>query len=409
MKILFVHQNFPGQFKFLAPALAAQGHQVHAMLMSEVSISQWQGVNLVPYRAARGSSRSIHPWVADFETKTIRAEASFRAALDLKSTGFSPDVIVAHPGWGESLFLKEVWPTTKLGIYCEFFYREHGADLGFDPEFADTDVGTPCRIRLKNLNNLLHFELADAGLSPTDWQANTYPDSFLKKITVVHDGIDTVNLQPNPNAVFELDRGKKLNRQNEVITYVSRNLEPYRGFHIFMRALPALLKARPNAQIIVVGGDDVSYGSKPLNGDHWRTILTQEIQGSVSASDWERVHFVGKLPYPKFITLLQTSTVHIYLTYPFVLSWSLLEAMSVGAAIVASDTAPVREVIQQGERGCLVNFFDVDGLVNQTCQLLDNPAQRQHMGQNAREYVKTKFDLRSVCLPKQLEWVRSLS
>ncbi|MFM7483167.1 MAG: glycosyltransferase family 4 protein [Burkholderiaceae bacterium] len=408
MKILFVHQNFPGQFKFLAPALVAQGHQVHAMLMNEVSISQWQGVHLVPYRAARGSSRSIHPWVADFETKTIRAEANFRKAIDLKNTGYSPDVIIAHPSWGESLFLKEVWPATKLGIYCEFFYHAHGADLEFDAEFADSDIATPCRIRLKNLNNLMHFDLADAGLSPTKWQASTYPEGFRKNITVVHDGIDTVTLQPNPDATFELDT-YKLTKQDEVITYVSRNLEPYRGLHVFMRALPALLKARPDAQIIVVGGDDVSYGSKPASGDSWRSVLTKEIEGSVSATDWQRVHFVGKLPYPKFIALLQVSTVHIYLTYPFVLSWSLLEAMSVGAAIIASDTAPVSEVIQHGECGLLINFFDIEGLVTQTCQLLDNPVQRQRMGNNAREYVRSKFDLRSVCLPKQLQWITSLS
>jgi len=408
MKILFVHQNFPGQFKFLAPALVAQGHQVHAMLMNEVSISQWQGVHLVPYRAARGSSRSIHPWVADFETKTIRAEANFRKAIDLKNTGYSPDVIIAHPGWGESLFLKEVWPAAKLSIYCEFFYHAHGADLGFDAEFADSDIATPCRIRLKNLNNLMHFDLADAGLSPTKWQASTYPEGFRKKITVVHDGIDTVTLQPNPDATFELDT-YKLTKQDEVITYVSRNLEPYRGFHVFMRALPALLKARPHAQIIVVGGDDVSYGSKPASGDSWRSVLTKEIEGSVSATDWQRVHFVGKLPYSKFIALLQVSTVHIYLTYPFVLSWSLLEAMSVGAAIIASDTAPVSEVIQHGECGQLINFFDIEGLVTQTCQLLDNPVQRQRMGNNAREHVRSKFDLRSVCLPKQLQWITSLS
>ncbi|MFM7633882.1 MAG: glycosyltransferase family 4 protein [Betaproteobacteria bacterium] len=408
MKILFVHQNFPGQFKFLAPALVAQGHQVHAMLMNEVSISQWQGVHLVPYRAARGSSRSIHPWVADFETKTIRAEANFRKAIDLKNTGYSPDVIIAHPGWGESLFLKEVWPAARLGIYCEFFYHAHGADLGFDAEFADSDIAMPCRIRLKNLNNLMHFDLADAGLSPTKWQASTYPEGFRKKITVVHDGIDTMMLQPNPDATFELDT-YKLTNQDEVITYVSRNLEPYRGFHVFMRALPALLKARPDAQIIVVGGDDVSYGSKPASGDSWRSVLTKEIEGSVSATDWQRVHFVGKLPYSKFIALLQVSTVHIYLTYPFVLSWSLLEAMSVGAAIIASDTAPVSEVIQHGECGQLINFFDIEGLVTQTCQLLDNPVQRQRMGNNAREHVRSKFDLRSVCLPKQLQWITSLS
>jgi len=172
MRILFIHQNFPGQFKFLAPALAANpAHTVVAMTMQAVTVDDWQGVKLVRYATSRGSTPNIHPWVSDFETKAIRGEACFRAALRLKAQGFVPDVIIAHPGWGESLFLKEVWPEARLGIYCEFFYHPEGADVGFDPEFPPSDAGDVCRLRLKNLNNLLHFEVADAGLSPTRWQA----------------------------------------------------------------------------------------------------------------------------------------------------------------------------------------------------------------------------------------------
>ena len=164
MNILFIHQNFPGQFKFLAPALVKSGHKVTAMTMQKNDQSTWQGVQLVNYTAKRGSTTNVHPWVSDFETKTIRAEACFKAALQMKAQGYTPDIIVAHHGWGESLFLKEVWPEAKLGIYCEFFYHPHGADVGFDPEFPATDEGEVCRLRLKNLNNLLHFEVADAGI-----------------------------------------------------------------------------------------------------------------------------------------------------------------------------------------------------------------------------------------------------
>ncbi len=408
MKILFIHQNFPGQFKFLAPALAAQGHQVRAMLMNETTKNEWQGVQLFPYRAARSSSASIHPWVADIETKTIRGEACFRKALKMKADGYTPDLVIAHPGWGESLFIKEVWPGAKLGIYCEFYYQAEGADLGFDPEFLDTDEGRSCRIHLKNLNNLLHAQIADAGLSPTAWQANSYPENIRSKISIIHDGIDTSAIRPNPDVEVSIRSDITLNRQTEVITFVSRNLEPYRGFHIFMRTLPALLKARPNAHILVIGGDDISYGTRPPASENWRSVLTKEVRPAVSDADWQRVHFLGKLPYPQFIALLQTSTVHIYLTYPFVLSWSLLEAMSVGASIVASDTAPVREVIRHGENGKLVDFFDGAALIHETCALLDNPAERRRLGDNAREFVKNHFDLQSVCLPQQLEWVAAL-
>ena len=191
MNILFIHQNFPGQFKFLAPALVLQGHKVVAMTMQKTEVGKWEGVDLVPYAATRGSTPNTHPWVADFETKTIRAEACFRAALKLKESGFNPDLVLAHHGWGESLFLKEVWPDSKLAIYCEFFYHPHGADVGFDPEFPVSDKGEACRLRLKNLINLLHFEIADAGISPTYWQASTFPDPFRSKITIIHDGIDT--------------------------------------------------------------------------------------------------------------------------------------------------------------------------------------------------------------------------
>ncbi|HZW13185.1 MAG TPA: glycosyl transferase family 1, partial [Noviherbaspirillum sp.] len=266
MKILFIHQNFPGQFKFLAPALAKQGHEVVAMTMQQVKAAEWQGVKLVPYSASRGTTPNVHPWVSDFETKTIRGDACFRAALKLKEKGFTPDVIISHPGWGESLFLKDVWPQAKLGIYCEFFYHTSGADVGFDPEFPAKDEGDACRLRLKNINNLLHFEVADAGISPTLWQASTFPEPFRGRITVVHDGIDTDVVKPNPGVSLKLNGNVALTRQDEVITFVNRNLEPYRGYHIFMRALPELLTRRPNARVLIVGGDDVSYGARPEGG-----------------------------------------------------------------------------------------------------------------------------------------------
>lgn len=412
MQILFIHQNFPGQFKFLAPALAQQGHRVVAMTMQKTEAPTWQGVQIVRYGAQRGTTPGVHPWVSDFETKTIRGEACFRAALQLKAKGFTPDVIIAHPGWGESLFLKDVWPQAKLGIYSEFYYRPEGADVGFDPEFPAKDPGDVCRLRLKNLNNLLHFEVADAGISPTEWQASTFPEPFRQKITVVHDGIDTQAVVPNPAVRLALNTAAgpiELTRQDEVITFVNRNLEPYRGYHVFMRALPEILRRRPNARVLLVGGDDVSYGARPADGRKWKDIFASEVRPQISEADWARVHFLGNLPYQHFIPLLQLSTVHVYLTYPFVLSWSLLEAMSAGCAIVASNTAPLREAITEDETGRLVDFFDVPGLAQAVCALLDDPAARERLGRNARAFAQAHYDLRSVCLPRQLEWVRALA
>ena len=409
MKILFIHQNFPGQFKFLAPALAQQGHSVVAMTMQKTEAKAWQGVRLFHYAAKRGTTPNAHPWVTDFETKTIRAEACFRAALKLRAEGFTPDVIVAHHGWGESLFLKDVWPHAKLAIYCEFYYHPHGADVGFDPEFPVNDEGEVCRLRLKNLNNLLHFEVADAGISPTHWQASTFPEPFKTKITVVHDGIDTVALAPDPSVSLTLNGNLVLTRKDEVITFVNRNLEPYRGYHIFMRALPEILKRRPKARVLIVGADDVSYGARPENGQKWKDIFAKEVRPLISDADWSRVHFLGNVPYTAFIPLLQLSSVHVYLTYPFVLSWSLLEAMIVGCAIVASDTQPLHEAIKHDETGRLVNFFDVSKLASEVCALLDDPEERERLGANARTFAQANYDLKTVCLPRQLAWVQKLA
>ena len=410
MNILFIHQNFPAQFKFLAPALVAGGHRVMALTMRNLNGEKlWRGVEVITYKTARSSTPTIHPWLCDFETKTIRAEACFRAAMQLKREGFSPEVIIAHPGWGESMFLKEVWPAAALGIYCEFFYLAEGADTGFDPEFQLPDDGVACRLRLKNLNNLLHFESADAAISPTHWQASTFPEPFRSRITVVHDGIDTNAVAPNPAVRVTINGKISLTREDEVITFVNRNLEPYRGYHIFMRALPALLKRRPEARVLIVGGDGVSYGGMPEGGGTWKEIFASEVRPLISDGDWGRVHFLGQLPYREFVTLLQLSTVHLYLTYPFVLSWSLLEAMSAGCAIVASNTRPVQEAITHDETGLLIDFFDVEALTDAVCSLLDDPVTRERLGANARAFARSHYDLNMVCLPRQLEWVQSLA
>lgn len=409
MRILFVHQNFPGQFKHLAPALAADSHnEIVAFTMQKNAPAIWQGVRLISYQAARGTTPTVHPWVSDLETKTIRGEAAFHAAEALNNTGFVPDLIIAHPGWGESLFLKDVWPETKLAIYSEFFYHVLGADVGFDREFANNDSADKCRLRLKNANNLLHFETADAGISPTYWQASTFPEPFRSKITVIHDGIDTNALVPDPTVQLTLTTKQgalTLTRQDEIITFVSRNLEPYRGYHIFMRALPELLRRRPQARVLIVGDDGVSYGAKPANGQKWKDIFLNEVRDQL---DMDRVHFLGHIPYNYFIPLLQLSRVHIYLTYPFVLSWSLLEAMSIGCCIVASDTKPLHEAIIDKETGRLVNFFDTAALNHTVCELLEQPEQRALLSAKARTFAQGRYDLTSICLPQQLAWVQQL-
>jgi glycosyltransferase involved in cell wall biosynthesis len=409
MKILLIHQNFPGQFKHLAPALVKQGHQVVAFILRDDAPKEWSGVRLVPYKVHRGSTPNIHPWIIDIETKVIRGEALFRAALKLKADGFNPDVIIAHPGWGESLFIKNVWADAKLAMYCEFFYKAEGGDVGFDPEFPSNPLDDDCRLQMKNVNNLLHFEIADAGISPTHWQASTFPDRFRDKIAVIHDGIDTESLRPNPAVSLSLNKQITLTRNDEIITFVSRTLEPYRGYHVFMRALPELLAKRPKARILIVGTDQgASYGAAPPKGQTWRSIFFNEVKHLIKPEDLQRIHFLGRIEYEHFIPVLQLSTVHVYLTYPFVLSWSLLESMSVGCAIVASNTQPLHEAIIHNETGRLVEFFDHAALAREVCDLLDNPAERVRLGANARQFAQQHYDLKTICLPQQLNWVNQL-
>lgn len=410
MDILLVHQNFPGQFKHLGPALVRAGHRVVALtLRAGAQPGDWLGVRVLPYRVPRGNTPGLPAWLQDLESKTIRGEACFEAARQLRAQGFAPSAIIAHPGWGESLFLKQVWPHARLGLYAEWFYRAEGTDVNFDPEFPVPDAELlAARLRLKNTNHWLHADIADAAISPTFWQASTFPDDYRRRITVVHDGVDTEAVAPNPSVRFELD-GQMLTRHDEVVTFVARQLEPYRGYHVFLRTLPELLRRRPQARVLIVGGDGVAYGASPPEGQTWKQRFIDEVRPQVADADWARVAFLGSLPYERFLDLLRLSRVHVYLTYPFVLSWSLLEAMSVGACVVGSDTPPVREVMADGETGALVGFFDGGALTDRVCDLLDDPARRDRLGRAAREYVRERYDLRRVCLPRQLEWVETLT
>ncbi|HKK97837.1 MAG TPA: glycosyltransferase [Marivita sp.] len=410
MKILLIHQNFPGQFKHLGPALAARGDQVVALTPKVKEPVTWRGIKILPYAVNRGSTPNIHPWLVDFETKILRSTACYDAAIALRSRGYTPDVIIAHHGWGESLFLKDVWPTARLGLYCELYHRSGAEETRFDPEFPTSAPDRDAlRLRLKNLNNRLHEEVMDAGISPTSFQASTYPDQYQDRITISHDGIDTRKITANPEATLALPNGRTLTCADEVVTFINRNLEPYRGYHVFMRALPELLRRRPNAQITILGGDETSYGAKPPAGKTWKQIFIDEVRGVISDEDWARVHFLGRVPYDQFLSLIQVGTVHVYLTYPFVLSWSLVESMSAECAIVASNTAPVKEVMTDGETGVLIDFFDTSALVDETCALLDDPERRAMLGRNARHFVQANYDLTDICLPRQLAWVDALA
>lgn len=405
MKILLVHQNFPGQFKHIFPILVADpANQVVVFTMNNFTAGDLTDrVRVVKYQPARGNAEQTHAWLQDFESKTIRAEAAFNAALQLKAEGFAPDLIVGHPGWGECLLLKDVWPSARALLYAEFYYQQTGSDVGFDPEFHKASEADLCRIRFKNINSLLNLEIADACITPTEWQKSTYPAIYQSKIHVIHDGIDTDMIKPDIRTRIRIG-GREMSKGDEIITFVNRNLEPYRGYHSFMRALPKIMAARPNASVVVVGGTGVSYGKRAPEGQTWKDIFLNEVRNRL---DMSRVYFVGHVNYSNFISLLRCSTVHVYLTYPFVLSWSLLEAMACECAIVASDTAPLREVIIDGKTGKLADFFNYDQIADSIIGLLKDPAERLSLGAAARQHVIDHYDLKRISLPKLLALIKS--
>jgi len=354
------------------------------------------GVRVVSYALARGNTAGVHPLAREFETKVLRAEACAQAAEQLKREGFTPDVIFAHPGWGEAMYLKAVFPQARLVCLMEYFYRAQGQDLGFDPEFPAPTLHDAARLQAKNANLLLAMDAMDVGIAATPWQARVLPDWARAKTRILHEGVDTREVAPDAKARIQLpDRNVVVRPGDEVLTFVARNLEPVRGYHIFMRALPRILRARPGARVFIVGGDGTSYGAPP-RGRSYRQQYLAEVAREL---DPQRVHFMGKVPRNVFVRLMQTTRCHVYLTYPFVLSWSMLEAMSAGAVVVGSNTPPVADVITHGENGLLTDFFDVEALAQTVIGVLAEPQRLGRLREHARRTIVQGYDLRQVCLP----------
>ncbi len=402
MKILFVHQNFPGQFKHLVHALAATpGNRV--VFITQRKTDDFPGVEKIVYRPTRQANAQTHRYLRDAEGHVLNAQAVARVAIKLKKSGFVPDVIVGHNGWGEIWYLKDIFPNTPLIGYFEFFYRAKGADADFDPGSLPS-IDTGPRIRTKNAGNLIGLDCADFGICPTAWQKSVYPERYHSMLEVMHDGIDTTLVVPDPDArlripgvEFELCAG------DEVVTYVARNLEPYRGFPSFMRSLPEVLRQRSNTRILIVGGDATSYGAALADGQTFKQKLLEELGADL---DLQRVHFLGKVPYAQYLKILQISRVHVYLTYPFVLSWSMLEAMAAGCLVLGSKTPPVEEVIRDHENGLLVDFFDSSEISKKIIAALEAPTLYAEIRKSARRTIVERYDLRTVCLPAQISLIQ---
>ena len=405
MKILFVHQNFPGQFLHVAPALARRGHDVLALTV-DTNARRFEG------RSARYKYTGKDIKAETFGLATRFAEASKRGAdaavtaAQLKRAGYEPDIIFSHIGWGEGLFLKEVWPRAKKIVYAEFFYAPHGRDTNFDPELQKASLSGSIWVKARTSAMALDLSDADYAVAPTHWQASTIPGQYGSRLKVIHEGVRTDLIKPDDQAAFEIpEKNLTLKSGDEVLTFVSRNLEPYRGYHTVMRSLPKILRERKNAQVVLVGGDGLSYGTPAPGGKSWKETILDEVKNQI---DMDRVHFVGFIEHARFVSLLQISRAHAYLSYPFVLSWSMIEAMSAGALVVGSNTPPVAEVIKHGENGLLVDFFDVEGWSNTMIDALARPEHYAGLRAAARETAIKRYDLNSVCLPQMISFLESV-
>jgi glycosyltransferase involved in cell wall biosynthesis len=358
-------------------------------LRSVATARELPGIPLYRWSSARGSTPGLFTPATRAEADFIRGAATVAAADSLARKGFSPDVIVAHPGWGESLFLKEIWPNARMLLVGELIYSTSGGDVNFDPEFGQADLDEKVRVHAKNASQLLAFAFADLIICPTAFQAAAFPASLQPNLRIVHKGIDVSLAKTRSKDRISFASGDTVIGADGVITYVSRTLEPQRGFHIFLRALPDVLKACPKAQVVIVGDDRRrGYGPAPKGGRTWKNVLLEELGDDL---DLARVHFTGNIAHRDLIDVFSVSSVHVYYTYPFVLSWSLLEAMACECLVIASDTPPVRDAIRNGKEGILLPFLHVESLSKALVDVLKKPDGFEPLRKQGRARVVADF------------------
>ena len=380
MRLLFLHNNFPAQFGNVARHLSNRGHDV-------TFGTRWKGnppgwLRMVRFEPHRRVRREQHPYLSFVESAVLNGQALARVGWRMKEEGYSPDLVVAHSGWGPGLYVRDIWPDAKFVGYFEWYYHPRGADAGFlDPVTRDDEH----RIRTRNAAILLDLAACNWGLVPTAFQASRFPESLRRKLSVQHDGVDTDYFAPRAGRRLTLP-DLDLSGADELVTYVARGMEPYRGFPQAMAAFAEVQKRRPRAHVVIVGEDRVAYGRRLPGGDTYRRKMLRELD-----LDPDRLHFTGRLARDRYREVLLASSVHVYLTIPFVLSWSMIEAMSAGCMLVASDTEPVREVVRDGENGRLVEFFDTDGLADRICEALERPDDFAHLREGARRTAVERY------------------
>jgi glycosyltransferase involved in cell wall biosynthesis len=383
VKILFLHDNYPAQFGAIGEFLARQGWDVR--FGTKRKLPPQPIIKIFHYEPHREPTKGVHPYAATFERAAINGQAAARACLELKKSGFTPDIMMAHSGWGPGMYLKDVFPDARYIGYFEWYYQPVGPDVAFmkdKPSPKDDDL---LRTRGRNAPILTDLAACDFGLVPTEFQKRQFPAFLGKQLLTLHDGVDTTTYAPKPDAKLVLP-GLDLSGADEIVTYVARGMEPYRGFPEFMAAAHEVMARRPKAHVVVVGEERVAYGAKLPEGDSWKKRMLAKL-----SFDESRLHFTGLIPRNQYLQLLQASSVHVYLTIPFVLSWSMMEAMSAGCLVVGSDTEPVRELIADGENGRLVDFYDVRRIADAIVEGLETPEKFKPMRAAARRSILARY------------------
>jgi glycosyltransferase involved in cell wall biosynthesis len=400
--VVFVHNNFPAQFRSLAEALVARGVTCVAIAQQH-ALEAVPGVPWIRYGLPRGTTEGILPLAVRAEADLLRGSMALEAAKRMSSQGFVPDVVVGHTGWGETLLLKEAWPNARQVLYPEFYYAGHGLDIGFDTEFKPpTELGVLLGTA-KNATGALALTQADAIVCPTPFQAATLPQVFQPLVRIIHEGVDLAAIRPAPAEPFVLDDGRTIAPGTPVITHVNNNMEPLRGLHIFARALPRLLAEVPTAQVLVIGQATTrGYSGQAPEGRTWTDVCFDGLE-----IDRSRVHFLGRVPHARMLAALRLSTAHVYYSYPFVLSWSLAEAMALGCYVIASDTAPLRDAIEDGVNGRLLPFFDPAALADALIAACREPGAAQPLRAAARRTAERLFD-RKAALARWFELLREM-
>lgn len=398
LRLLFLHPNFPAQFRHLTKALA-RDRNCEVVFGTTAAEGSLAGVHKAVYAPSRDVSGETHHYVQSLEAAVLQGQAVFRIAHQLKVEGFIPDVVYGHSGWGPTLFIPDIFPQAKLCCYFEWFYRAHGSDCDFNAA-ESLEKDDELRIRIRNTTILLDLVNCTQGLCPTHWQKQQFPPEFHDKLNVLHDGIDTDFFKPRSGAKLVLSSiGLDLSDVEEIVTYTTRGMEPHRGFPQLMQAVALIQQRRPQCHVVVAGEDQVFYGRELADGKTYKQLMLEQLP-----LDLSRLHFTGLLSYSQYLQVLQVSSAHIYLTYPFVLSWSMLEAMSTGCLVIGSSTPPVIEVIRDGENGLLVDFFSPEAIADRVDEVLDHPDRMAEIRAKARETILKHYDLNQL-LPQHLQWL----